>query len=219
MLTDRFRSSQRRDAVLLVVYLAAAVIFAQAAFAQSGRRQNKSAPTPPAPQVPEESQTVPAAQSPAVKPATVASLIVGGDKLSASIYVSSYVDVAVDACMERLKEFPGFEVAGGGNMTRKDASDRAKKEQDAYVLWLELKLENDVNADSVLISYHILKPQTGKILTTGRVYLGAKTVGRGSVGVGVPSVSKRLPLQYQVKEGGHEVADRVRGKLLSNPLD
>jgi hypothetical protein len=207
------RHSAKRDGFLLIVAVVAALFFSQHALAQSGRRQSKSVSSPPPP-VASEPKTEQAVKQPPVKPTPSASVIVGGDRFGSSIYtLASYVDVAVDACMDRLKDSSGLEVIGGGNMSRKDAVDRAKKEQSAYVLWLEIKVEDDANTNTALIGYTVFMPQTGKIVTSGRVYLGNKSVGTGNVGIGLPSVTKRLPIQYQLKEGGREVADRVKGKF------
>jgi hypothetical protein len=114
--------------------------------------------------------------------------------------------------MDRLRDSHGLEVTGGGGMNRKEAIDRAKKETNASVLWLELRVEED-GSNSISISYTLFTPQTAKVLTRGNVNPAMRGVGSGGVIVGLPSPSRRLPLQYQLKEGGREVADRVRGKL------
>jgi hypothetical protein len=96
-------------------------------------------------------------------------------------------------------------------MSRKEAIDKAKKGEEAYVVWLEMSVDN-VNSASVgiILNYTVFSPQTGKVKTFGHVYLDRAQVGTGNVGIGLPpSASRRLPLEYQLKQGGREVADRV----------
>jgi hypothetical protein len=96
-------------------------------------------------------------------------------------------------------------------MNRREAIEKAKKEEEAYVVWLELSVD-DVNSASVglILNYTVFTPQNAKVKTFGHVYLDRAQVGKGNVGVGLPpSVSKRLPLEYMLKEGGRDVADRV----------
>lgn len=205
--------SEKKTGRLLIVCAVSILCLSQAAPAQSGRRQRKniSAPTPVITENKTEKEAVP--KTPANKPAPIATVIVGGDRFDASIYsIASYVDVAVRACVDRLRKTSGLEAVAGGGMSRGVAIGRAKKESAARVLWLEVRVE-DGGSDSVSISYIVFMPQTAKILTSGRVYLGSRSVGRGGVGIGVPSISGRLPLEYQMKEAGENVADRVKNKI------
>jgi hypothetical protein len=185
--------------------------FAQMASAQSGRR-NKTAPSPPTP-VAEEPKTepTPTPQSNA-KAAARTSIIVGKDKFATTNFaLDSYANYALDACIDRINETKSLEARGGSDMSRKDAIDRAKK-GDAYVLLIEVKDEQD-GQGNISINYSLYIPETAKVLTSGYIYLGTKSVGKGGVGVGVPSVSRQMPLQYQMKAGGPEVADRVVNKI------
>ena len=99
-------------------------------------------------------------------------------------------------------------------MTRKEAVDRAKKETEAYVLWLEMRGEGS-RSDELYVSYMLLRPQTAKIIASGNVYLATRRVGKGPVGVGVPGIGGRMPLQYLMREAGREVAGRVADKIHS----
>ena len=204
---------------LLIVCAVSILCLSEAALGQSGRRQsrNPSAPTP----VVIENKTGDEAKPkpPANKPATGANVVVGGDRFGTSLYIlPGYVDVAVESCVDSLRRSTGLEVVAGGNMTRRVAIDRAKKEKDAHVLWLEVKVEDD-GSDGISIGYTVFTAQTAKVMTSGRVYLGSRRVGTGGVGIGVPSITGRLPLEYQLKEAGAGVADRVRNKLRSKTTD
>jgi hypothetical protein len=194
----------------LVAGVMAVLCFAQAALAQSGRR-SKSAPSPPTP-IAVEPTAEPTPTPANAKPIARTSIIVGKDRFgSTNFALDSYAGVALAACIDRINESKGLEARGGSDMTRKDAIDRAKK-GDAYVLWIEVKDEQDGSGD-ITIGYSVYIPETAKVLTSGRIYLGMKGVTKGGVGVGVPSTSRQLPLQYQMKEGGREVANRVVSKI------
>jgi hypothetical protein len=199
---------------LLTVCAVALLCFSQAALAQSGRRQKTIAsPSPPAdsPAAKDEGEAKPRAE----RPAPLATVIVGGDTFSNSMTIGpTYMGEAVDSCIENLNRAGGLEARGGGAMSRKEAVDRAKKETESYVLWLEVRGEGR-RSDELYVSYTLFSPQTAKIMTSGNVYLTARRMGRGPVGVGVPGVGGRLPLQYLMKEAGRDVAGRVADKIHS----
>jgi hypothetical protein len=201
----------KRHACLLIVCALATLCFSQLALAQSGRRQSKPA-SPSPPPVASEAKSESQATAPTPKSASP-SVIVVGDRIGSSLYLpSTYVDMVVMACVERLREKPGLEIIQGGQTTRKAATDRAKKETSAYVLFIEIREESD-GSSNLEIGYSVFTPGTAKVLTGGWVYPGNRGVGSGKVTVGVPTVARRLPLQYQLKDGGQQVADRVRGKI------
>ncbi|HVF88768.1 MAG TPA: hypothetical protein VNH22_01800 [Blastocatellia bacterium] len=201
--------SREKRARLLMICALSILCLSQSLLAQSGRRPIKKDPPPP----PAPAETRPEPAPPAEKPAPAAYLIVGADRLGSSMYIlPGYVDEAVDACVKRLKKSPSLDTRGGGTMTRKDAIDRARKEKDAYVVWLEVNVEQN-GAEGVSIGYTIFKPETAQVKTSGRVYLSGSRMGRGGVGVGVPSVNRRLPPEYLMREGGQDVADRVMGNF------
>lgn len=195
----------------LIICALSALCLPQSTLAQSGRRQVRR--DSPAPAVPAEAKTESEVSPKKAKPAPAATLIVGGDRLGSSFLISAgYLDVALAACVERLRGAPSLAVTGGGNMTRKEAVDEAKRQEDAHVVWLEIKPAND-GSDDVAIEYWVFIPKTAKVMTSGRIYLGSTARGNGRVGAGVPSVTRRLPLEYQLREGGREVADRVMDKF------
>jgi hypothetical protein len=202
---------KERRGYFLIVSVLSILCFSQAALAQSGRRQSKNiSPSPP---VSVETKTEDAAKPPAVKPAPAASLIVGGNRLSASFDIPpGALDIAIDACIEKLGKASSLVVtSGGNNMSRKEAIDKAKKQEEAYVVWLELKVENYNSASSgIILEYSVFSPQTAKAKTFGHVYLDRAQVGNGRIGVGLPpSTTRRLSLDYLMREGGRTVADRV----------
>lgn len=206
----RTRREEKRRYLLLVCALSL-LCFSQAALAQSGRRQSKSVSTTPPPAT--ETKTEDEAKPPGVKPPPVATLTVGGDSMSSSFDIpTGYLDIAINACIDRLEKSAGLEVSSAGsNLSRKDAIEKAKKQNVAHVVWLEIKIEDSgVSQPVMTIQYTVFTPETGKVKTFGRVFLDRSQVSRGPVGVGIPpSVTRRMPLDYLMREGGRQVADRV----------
>lgn len=203
--------SRKRRASLLIICGALILCLSQAMPAQSGRRPPKKEPSPP----PAPAEPAPELEpdAPAEKPGPAAHLIVGGDRMGASMDIlPGYVDEAVDSCLRRLRRSPSLDVKAGGSLTRKGAIDRAKKEKDAHVVWLEVRAE-DYDSGRLSISYTVFMPQTAKVKTSGVVYLGSNRVGNGRVGVGLPPINGRMPRDYQIREGGERVADRVMGNF------
>jgi hypothetical protein len=212
-------SRGRRACLLTLCAVSLLACLSQAALAQSGRRQNKplSPPTPVATEG--EAEAKPEAKPSAAKPGPAATVIVGGDRFgSSAAMISSYIDEAMEACVAELDKSRGLEARGGGGMSRKEAIDRAKKETEAYVLWLDLRVEGS-REDDISISYTLFTPQTAKVMAFGNVYLSTRRAGRGPVSVGVPSVGGRMPLQYLMREAGREVAQRVSDKLQTATRD
>lgn len=103
-------------------------------------------------------------------------------------------------------------------MTKDQATERAKKATDAYVLWFGYRTAL-VGLDFVIdyIDYVVLMPQTGNVLTQGRVD-AAKQKGTADPGgiLRLPrtNTNRRRPPDSRVLErGGQEIADRIRGVL------
>jgi hypothetical protein len=155
----------------------------------------------------------------------ISSVIVVGDLVQSGSSHSNYVDKAVDACVERLKERQVIEARGSGSRKRAAAIERAKTETDAYVLWLEIKLAErvvtDRGAPSVeryisCVDYYIFMPQTAKILTEGRVYPGQQDIKSNGTILRLPTRSRSLSLPHELKEIGRQVADRVRNSFVEH---
>jgi hypothetical protein len=199
---------------LLMVCGLLIICLSQAAHSQSGRRRNTGSPTPSPVTV--QADTKEEVKPAPAKPAPIASLIVGGNSFGASMDIpSSYLDIAIDACIGRLKEAASLAVSGGGSrMTRKDAIDDAKRQKEALVVWLEMKVDDPQRgANGIVIGFTIFAPQTGAVKGFGEVYLDSNRMGTGRVGVGLPKVANRVPLEYLMRDGGRNVADRVMQKL------
>ncbi|MEK6300373.1 MAG: hypothetical protein AABO41_06595 [Acidobacteriota bacterium] len=128
---------------------------------------------------------------------------------------SIYSNIALDGCLEELKQSPSVEVSSGKDKTRKEASDYAKASKDTYVLLIQLEQEMNPRGDAgvlatggdprtLVVSYLLFTPGTGKIKTSGRIYQGTT---RGGVGQPVPNT--RGIVDYELRRCGRDAADRV----------
>jgi len=199
-----------------VLLLASAILIIplnELILAQSGRRPKPAVPTPP-------SQTTEPGDSQKVAPAGIQYLIIGGhsiDKDTKEVF-SNYVSSVVEACSEKLKERPTFQlqIKNGGKMTKTEAVERAKRETDAYVLWFGYRSDLiDLRLQVVYMDYVVLTPQSATTLTDGRVDLrtSKKAADPGGV-IRLPSGQTRHRTDAQLlREGGREIAERVRNKL------
>ncbi|HWT00157.1 MAG TPA: hypothetical protein VN256_07915 [Pyrinomonadaceae bacterium] len=212
--------SRGRSGLLLTACAVTLLCLSQAALAQSGRRQNKplSPATPVAAK--DEGEPKPEAKPRPEKAGPVATVIVGGDRFgTSSSIIPGYVDEAIESCVAELNKTRSLEARGGGGMSRKEAIDRAKKETGTHVLWLDVRIDGNRQED-IAVSYTLFMPQTAKVVTFGSVYLLGRRAGNGRVGVGLPPIGGRnMPLQYQMREAGRSVAERVIDKLQSAPRD
>jgi hypothetical protein len=206
--------SASRHKHLFILCALSLLLFSHTALAQSGRRPKRSEPTP----TPTPITTAPTVDpEPFKPPPPISSIIIVGDLIQEGKSFSNWVDKAVDACVNRLKERPVINAVGSGSMKRPAAVERAKKETNAYVLWLGIRVV-DVNmwGDSTVpyIDFIIFMPQTAKILMEGRVDPNKEEVIRIG-GARVPTPKRRRPLDEieQLEIGGRQVADLVRRKL------
>ncbi|HEX8844308.1 MAG TPA: hypothetical protein VF791_06675 [Pyrinomonadaceae bacterium] len=203
----------------LLICAVAILCLNEGALAQSGRRLSRSAQPAPTPAV-TGPQTEAVAAQPEEKFAPISGVIVAGDLVQSGSSFSNHVDLAVDACVDRLKEGPVINAKGSGSMKRLKAMDRAKEETDVYVLWLEIQITESIDNDYRLnekicvINYYVFEPKTAKILAEGRVDPKSQSIRAGGGAVlRLPRGSSRTPITIQLKDGGREVADRVRRKL------
>ena len=125
---------------------------------------------------------------------------------------------AIKSCMERLKERRGLNVIKGGKMKRAEAMERATRETEAYVLWMEIKIRQIelFYTEVVVINYYVFTPKTAKVLIEGQ--LDPKRQEKKRIGqVTIPQAPRRThpAIRYddQLEEGGRAVADRIRGVL------
>lgn len=205
-----FKFSEKKREYLLIFCAVAALCFSQTAAAQSGRRSSKilAVPKPPV-------AAAPAADAQTAEPSvSVSSIIVAGEiQHDYAFFRSTYLDSTLKECIDSLKARPpaSLELSKGGSMTFNEAKERAKKETTAFVLWMGFVAKDDGigNMSIDYIEYALLKPQTAKPLTSGRVDPGQSfVVGQGGV-LRLPSRPKRPSALSQMKAGAREIAGNL----------
>ena len=152
---------------LLVITIITVVSFTIAG-AQSGRKSPRSAPLPPVPMPTPETTAPVSKEKEKAKPALT--VVVGFERMN---YYGNAAMVdegaALRALVDRLNDHAGVEVADTKrNMTRSDALRAAKAEKEAFVIYVEISLDQ-MDGD-LRMSYWVYSPQTAKIKTSGRTY-------------------------------------------------
>ena len=200
-------SWNQQSKYFLIGCLAVTLFVSNDAIAQSGRRQKTAPPVVTTIPVPSS-----AGRQIIQSEVAVSSILVGGELAHNFAYFqSSYLNAALQECLNRLKTplRPAMKV---GKMSFNEAKDRAKREPDAYILWLSFVIRDDGLGGIVLsyIDYSVLMPRTAMSLTSGRVIPGDQGVlTRGEI-LTIPSRTKRAPALSQMKTGAREVADRLK---------
>jgi hypothetical protein len=206
---------------LLFICAVITLCLSQSILAQSGRRPARSA-SAAAPPVTTEAKAGAEIDPSTVKPPVpISNVIVVGDLIQSGSSYSNYVDEAVDACVDELKKLQAIEPKGSGSRKRAAAIERAKNETDAYVLLMEIKLEDRVRTDRgvyveeyiTCVDYYVFMPQTAKILTEGRVFPGRQDIKAGGAVLRLPTRNRRSHVTRELREIGRQVANRVRNKF------
>jgi len=213
--TSRPRPRQFRLLSLLLFGLVLVAV-SSSALAQSGRRVPKQ-PTSPDPKPP--AQTEPPIQPSAPTEAGPRLPILVVKNLPTVGSSSIYTNIALNGCLEELKRSLAVQVSSSTDKNRKEASDYAKASNDTYVVLIQL--EQDVadterpdvsiiggNPASLVVTFDLFTPGTGKVKTHGRIY---QVRNRGPVGVPVPQTTASV--DYELRRCGQEVAGRVLDSL------
>jgi hypothetical protein len=197
-------------ALAILLCSSIAILLPTQTVAQSGRRLPKLPPksTEPPPAKEPPAEETPAARSKEKAPLATISVVYQYDSFMGS---NIYTNAALTGCLNRLQKALGVEARFGNEMNRKEASDAAKASTDLYVLWFQLESESfrqdsgRGSSQSYYINYVLFAPATGKGKSSGHVYQrqrGAIPMPRGDMGA-----------EYNLKNAGSEMADRVLGAL------
>jgi hypothetical protein len=197
----------------ILFFCVLALCFHHTINAQSGRRSGKTKvsaeqTTPVKPQSAETKSETPEAKP----PVKISSLVVFGEvQYKALFYKSNDLE-------NSLKEFISFTKLVSKNvpaMTRVDkkmnyseAKEQAKKETDAFTLWIGFAAKDDAYGNMYidLLQYAILKPQTGEILTRGQFKPGETELGKTSTVAKIPTVRRRTISFIEMKNSVRELA-------------
>jgi hypothetical protein len=183
--------------------------------AQSGRRVQKSAPTPTPEPSPEATPTP--KRAPAEKPQI--GLILGMADDSFSNVPLYYYDSVLQSCADRLNEAPsiGLDVSGK-RMNRTDAIRTAKSQKEGYVAALELRNDqmntgsNSNLYDGLFIEYTLFAPGTAKVVASGRAYQRLSRA-RGVINLPNPGRTSTVYTEQLLKQAARDAADRIMNAL------
>ena len=197
-----------RSAVCLLV-----VLFALTAFGQSGRRGAKSPAVSPAVSVPtpepKETEKKRASDEPRI------SLLVGTNRgdVFAGIPLNIY-DGVLQSCAGRLKDSSSVSVdVVTREMSRSDAMNRAKAAKEGYVIWLNLRGEDQMgsnanNLDGVFIEYMVFEATTAKVKAQGTCYPGAYRKGGVVLGPNTGR-SNNVIVESRLRVAAEDAAARI----------
>jgi hypothetical protein len=216
---NRTSNSAGRSLVLIgraALIAITACVFVSAGLAQSGRKlPTWNTPTPTPTPTPTDDSTKEKKDEKKPKLPLIVT------KYSSSVSLSSgWTDLTVGSCMDRLHASSMVTVSHEADMNRKQASDRAKKETEAYVVWMELDSESEVspmgggNPYRYYLNYVVYTPGTAKIKTSGRVYQSEVRANNGPVG----PASGPGAAEYRLRLVGEEAADRILSALAIAPI-
>ena len=186
------------------------VLFALTAFGQSGRRLSKS----PAVSVPTPEAKQPEKKTDAGDELKV-NLMVGtnsGDVFAGIPFNIS--DGVMQSCVGRLKESSGVRVdVVEKHMARGDAVNRAKAAKDGYVVWLNLRGEDQMassanNLNGVFIEYLVLEAITAKVKTQGNCYQGMYRKGGVVMGPNTGR-SNNVVVETRLRVAAEDAAARI----------
>jgi len=142
------------------------LILPAAASAQSGRKLPTWTDPKPSPSPTPDEQKQPKEK---IDPIT---LIVS--QFTVTVGSSYYANVPIETCLARLKASKSAEISHERDMSRKEATERAKKETTAYVVWLQVDSDymgmGSGNPYRLFLNYTVLIPGTAKVKTQGRIY-------------------------------------------------
>ncbi|HEV2860723.1 MAG TPA: hypothetical protein VGX48_06945 [Pyrinomonadaceae bacterium] len=209
----------------LSALLLVALFAASAAAAQSGRRK----PTQGVSKVPPaEGTAAPKAEAgPAAAPekkAAVTFVVMEFDNPLTGIDFRARAGVR-DQFVRRLELSAGVAVKTGQRGNRKDARDRAKAEQEAYVVLFELEEAGygsggvgEADARTLYLRTYTYAPKTGDLKYSDSVFQRPyRTSARvGGIGIPIPTVN-RYPSQHELEQAARDAADRLLSRFQLRP--
>ncbi len=187
---------KKKNKFLLIFCAFAVLCFYQSGIAQSGRRPK---PTPiPIPQTIAEKSTP---NSKEIRPPVkIESLLIVGEVHDDYWYsTSDPLGLTLKQSVKQLESHPKLTVkaSNGGKMNFKEAQDRAKSETEIYVLWLGFVMKKGDSASVDYVEYAILKPESAKKVTTGRINPESLSKLKGVLGIPSTKLLKEVyPLKY-----------------------
>jgi hypothetical protein len=192
----------------VLVLLSLTFVFGGTLQAQSGRRAAKPlSPAVPAPTP--ELTPVPKPGSASKPPINV---LVGMDRNGGfQNFPSYFYTTALESFIKELSKEAKLDLANGGDMTRGEATKKAKEEKEGYVVYLQLRLDSlnpsarSDDARDAIVEYIVIAPATTKVEASGRIY--ARTYqNRGVLRRPTSGIYDNYMLEEAAKAAAEEVA-------------
>lgn len=192
----------------VLVLLSLTFVFGSISHAQSGRRAAK--PLSPAVPTPTPEPTPGPKATPASKPPI--NVLVGMDGNGGfQNFPSYFYTTALESFIKELSKEARLDVVNGGDMTRGEATKKAKEEKEGYVVYLQLRLESmnpsarSDDARDAIVEYILMAPGTTKVEAAGRIY--ARTYqNRGILRQPTSGIYNDYTLEEAAKAAAEEVA-------------
>lgn len=190
-------------------------------FAQSGRRQPKSnpTPTPVIPEIKTEPQPKPVHAQGSHRLTQAVHLLIGRQFTSKH---QPSEDTIYASFIQRLNEFANVRGASIGDVKRQQAILRAREEQESLVIFLQFEVDNFqegllvLNSPDLEVKYFVFEPRSGELKTKGKVYYQAI----GGAKARKDNWPTGTPIRITAEAAGIEAAERVHDWLLvSTPSD
>jgi hypothetical protein len=186
------------------------------ALAQSGRT-----PPPPDPSTPQPGDSRPRQVNNQRRELPSAFIVVTAPpdgSQETSPFVSSayppttdFEEMARGGCLVALRNQGGVKrVVGDVDVPRWEARETALGEDEAWVVWVELRWQQNITRDSppFKLRYLLFEPRTGKIVSSGYGRGVRQTWGRPT---------PRTSIEEQLRTAGRDIADQVVSELTKAP--
>jgi hypothetical protein len=211
--------------ILLLIFLQLALCAAERAQAQSGRRAKGGSPPPSTPKpvsTPAENGKGSAKATAETEAQRLPLIITADEHAFESVYAPVNASNSIlDGFVERLKKSSAFNLKVEKEMGRGRASDLARKQTEAYLVWLHFG--SDVvsarrhDEPDYYLDYVVFTPATAKVKTEGKIYLRlyqrSASVGGVPVRLPVPQTDSRAAWESALKQAGSDAAERIMGEF------
>ena len=193
----------------VLVFLSLTFVFGSISQAQSGRRAAK--PLSPAVPTPTPDPTPGPKPTPAARPPI--NVLVGMDGNGGlQSFPSYFYTTALESFLKELSKEARLDIVNGGNMTRGEATKKAKQEKEGYVVYLQLGVDSmnpsarSEDARDAIVEYILMAPATTKVEASGRIY--ARTYqNRGILRRPTSGIYNDYTLEEAAKAAAEEVAE------------
>jgi hypothetical protein len=110
-------------------------------------------------------------------------------------------------CVVELKNVPGVKVIEDEGVARYEAREMALSEDDAWIIWIEQRVEQAFLSDSTLprLRYLLFEPRTGKIVASGNGMAYRSTWGKPT--------PRQVSWEDQAQNAGRDIAKQVLKEL------